>query len=364
MFTGTVSIVTKKGSLYARGTYSENGKRKQVWRRVVSTQAAAKAEVIEEINARLSGRGSRTPTTFNDLADHYIKHVTVEPIFRHGEKVRGMNTWKQARSVVLFLKKFYGNTPLAKITRERVIDYKLYISDAKVRRVDKQGKEYFTQRSLASVNEHLRRLRTMLKYAETERWISEAPSFKKVISSAAEPPRDVYPTEAEFVRLLEKCDRPHLKAVILLIADTGARPVELWRLKWDEDVDFETGYIFYTSHKGVRPTREGVPMTKRVIAALNELPRINEYVFSGIQTIKRPWARLKRLAGVDVDLYSLRHVFATRIDNMPLSQNQKQKLMRHTSGAMFGRYAKITPVTIEDVRSMLDEFLYLPSHYR
>jgi integrase len=98
------------------------------------------------------------------------------------------------------------------------------------------------------------------------------------------------------------------------------------------------------------------------IVELNAQPRLNPFVFGGIKSIKRAWTSIKQIADVNVDLYSLRHLFATRIDLMPISQNQKQKLMGHTSAAMFGRYAKLTEETVEEVRELLNANPYLPVH--
>jgi integrase len=362
MFTGKVSFVERNGKLYARATYRDkDGTRKQLWRTVTGKRSDAKTEVIKEVERIIDGKDD-TPRTFADLAEYFKKTRAIPAEFVNDEKVRGTKTYKQTRSVVEALSNFYGNARLEHLTRDAVQKYRLHVlaqPDRRYKATTRSG------RSVSSVNQHLRILRAMLNIAKQERWITEVPSFKGLISSAAEARREAYPTEKEFQRILEACGERqrlnHVKAIVLMIADTGARPVELWQLKWT-DVDLEKANVTYTSDKGIRRTRRTIPLSERCIVELNAQPRLNPFVFGGIKSIKRAWTSIKQIADVNVDLYSLRHLFATRIDLMPISQNQKQKLMGHTSAAMFGRYAKLTEETVEEVRELLNANPYLPVH--
>jgi integrase len=352
-FTGKVSFVERKGSTFARATYLQNGKRREVWRKVEGKRRDAQNAVINEIESILSNTDS-TPRTFHELAEYVIKTKAIPANFVNDEKVKGIKTYKQMRSVIGDLDTFYDDTPLTKMTRDAVQRYRVHIIEKPAR-----GK----QRSNASVFQHLRILRSVLNVAEQERWMDRAPSFKGLISSAAEARREDIPSRETFDRILDATQERqrlnHIKPVVLMIADCGARPVELWYLKWSK-VDFETMEVTLMSDKGVRRHYRTVPITTRVAEALQKLPRLNEYVFGGIKSVKRGWNSIRLLAKTEVDLYSLRHVFATRLDMMPISQNQRQKLMGHSSKEMFGRYAKLTQETSDAVRQYLEDDPYLP----
>ena len=68
-----------------------------------------------------------------------------------------------------------------------------------------------------------------------------------------------------------------------MMAFAGARPEELYTLKWT-DVDIEKGLVVFTSDKGKRRTRRTVGLTNRVGTALGNLPGDNELVFGGVKS--------------------------------------------------------------------------------
>lgn len=357
-FTGTVSFVTQNGSTFARATYKKDDQRKQIWRKVTDKKSDAKAEVVKEIERILNDEPDKVKT-FHDLAEYYKKTRAIPAEYRHDEKIRGAKTHKQLKSVVSALDSFYRDTELHRLTRDAVQRYRIHILEKSVRRVIDDD-VHLVQRSVASINQHLRTLRAMLNVAKQERWIDEVPSFKGLISSAAEARREAYPTPEQFQAILMACMTRqrlnHVRPIALMIAETGARPIELWNLTWG-DIDFENESVTYTSDKGVRRSRRTVPLTKIVLRELMELPRNGELVF-GVKSIKRAWKSVCKIAKVEVDLYSLRHLFATRLDMMSISQNQKQKMMGHLSSQMFGRYAKLTDETVDVVRDLLNENPY------
>jgi integrase len=263
-FTGKIAFLEKHGSPYARGNYVKDGKRKQVWRKVVTTKAAARAEVIAEIERILNDEESET-RTFSDLAAYYKKTRAIPAEFVHDEKVRGTKTHRQLAHVIDQLGAYFADTELRRITRDVVQGYRVAILNKPVRRRDEKGAAVYRTRSVASVNQHLRILRAMLNVAKQERWLDEVPSFKGLISSAAEAKREDMPTAEEFRRILDACDARqrlnHVKPIVLMVADTGARPTELWHLKW-EDLDLENRNVTLTSDKGVRRTRRTIPLLR------------------------------------------------------------------------------------------------------
>lgn len=358
-FGGTISFIEKHGSLFARGTYLKDGKRKQVCRKVVGKRKDAQNAVIDEIERIL--QGIEEPRTFHDLAQYYLKEKAVPAEFSQDRKIAGMKTYQKRISVIKQLDAYFGNVKLERITRDAVQRYRAHIAKKQVRKKNEFGNFIWVERSLASVNEHLRTLRAMLNTAEHERWLDRKPSFKGLISLAAETRREDIPDKDEFLKILQACNTRqrlnHIKPIVLMIADTGARPVELWQLKWT-DVDLEKGFVTLMSDKGVKRTYRTNPLTSRVVSELGKLDKYNEYVFGGIKGIKRGWRSIREISGCEVDLYSLRHVFATRLDMMPISQTQRQLLMGHAPKDTFARYAKLTSEVIEMVRERLESDPY------
>jgi integrase len=362
-FKGKVSFVEKNGKQYARASYAKDGKRHQVWRVVEQRKSDAKDAVVAEIERILNDTGETADKTFHDLAVYYEKTKAQPARFEHDQKVSGCQdlsptaTYHSTTRCAL-----RGHASYARLVVTTPKRTKSVLLDRPVRHIEGGSVRLQRVRLLLLIST-LRVLRAMLNKAEQNGWITRKVNFSGLIAHAAEAKRETYPSQAEFERILQACEKRqrlnHVRPIVLLIADTGARPVELWQLRWS-DVDLPNANITYTSDKGVRRTRRTIPLTDRCVSELRLLPRMNDYVMGGIKSIKRAWKSIQKEAATDVDLYSLRHLFATRIDLMPISQNQKQKLMGHTSAAMFGRYAKLTDETVEDVRGWLNANPYLP----
>jgi hypothetical protein len=160
MFTGKVSFLKKNGALYARAVYRDPDP-KQVWRKVKTTKAEAKAEVIQEIEDRL------------------------KPIPKH-EHIAGKKSYKVMLFDVAELEAFFGDKKLREMTRDDIQRYRIKALSKTVRRLDDDGEEYLKKRSLSTVNHHLRTLRSMLGVAYEQLWIDRIPPFSNLISPASE----------------------------------------------------------------------------------------------------------------------------------------------------------------------------------
>lgn len=356
-FKGKVSFVPKGGDIYARASFVLNGKRKQVWRKVVDTRAEAKDAVIDEIERQLNPP-PETDKTFLDLAKYYKEFHAVPARFERDVKIQGKKSWRQMRSCIDKMETYFGDIKLKLITRDKVMGYRTFLFDDRpTHTID--GKRVKTDRSFSSVHQHLKILRAMLNVALSNDWITKVPSFKEMISPASEVSRDIIPTEIEFEQILLASENrpPHVKAVILMITDIGARPVEIWNLTWK---DINGREITLTSDKGKRRTKRTLVATTRLMQALEKLDRTRDSVM-GVRSIQKPWETLQKETGLfHLTPYHLRHLFASRIDRLPISQLAKQKLMGHTSSIIFSRYAKIGDDVAENVAQMLNENPYLP----
>jgi integrase len=361
-FLGTVSFIKSKDTLFARAAYrDQSGKRKQVWRKVNTTKGAAKAAVIEEIERRLNDQVEKPKEkTFHDLAEYYRKHHAIEARFVEDVKIAGMKSWKIVLIDVGYLDDFFGDKPLREITRADIKRYRLQALEKPVRRKDENGEIYYKKRALSTVHHHLRTLRNMFSVAYDEMWIDRIPSFREFLSSAAEDTREEMPTPPEFELILDACrydERIHTLAVVLMVADVGARPIECWNLLWS-DVDLNEGWAILTSDKGKKRRRDKVWLTPRLSNALRQLPRENEFVFGGIRSIKRSWATACRLAGVKYDLYSLRHYFASQLKDRGYDEMDIMLAMRHTRPRTTQIYVHVSDEKKQQMAARLSQNSY------
>jgi integrase len=340
MFTGKVSFLKKNGALYARAVYRDPDP-KQVWRKVKTTKAEAKAEVIQEIEGRLKPK-PKHEHTFKDLCSYYKEHHCIEAVFDGDVKIAGKKSYKVMLFDVAELEAFFGDKKLREMTRDDIQRYRIKALSKTVRRLDDDGEEYLKKRSLSTVNHHLRTLRSMLGVAYEQLWIDRIPPFSNLISPASEGRREVIPTDDEFKRILNACDGPkayYMKAVVLMIADTGARPIEMWHLKWS---DIQDAFVTLTSDKGKKRTRRTRGMTTRLRTELDKLPKYNEMVFGGIKSVKNAWKRVQKKAGVKTQLYDLRHYHASKLKELGYDSMDIMKAMGHTRLATTDRYVKVS----------------------
>lgn len=351
----------KNGNLFARGRYfdTETGKKRDVWRKVLDKKSDAKDAVITEIEKRINKELLPAEKTFADLAEYYEDKHAVPARFVNDVKVQGKKSYKSILADIKILKIFFAELPLKQITRDRIQDFKIKELDRPVKRRDRETQEsYLAPRSIAAVNHQLRTLRAMLNVALSNDWIDRLPNFAGMIQSAAENKREIIPCDAEMEKILRATQKRsrlnHIKPIVIFLADTGARPIEMFNLLWN-DVDFETGLVRLMSDKGKKRQYRFVPISERLLSELSELPRTNEYVFGGIKSIQSAWKSIQKEAGVyHITPYHLRRLFASRLNKMPISDITKMKLLGHTSLSMSERYTSLTPEIFEEVSKYLN----------
>lgn len=142
-------------------------------------------------------------------------------------------------------------------------------------------------------------------------------------------------------------------AIILLIADTGIRPSEAFRLVVN-DVDFVNNTIVV--HEDVSKTHKErlLPVSTKVMIYIRALLKYNmdsDYVFNTINGKQMTTDRFQRrmqhysdYSNTKITPYQLRHYFGTeyaRSDNCNILY--LQKIMGHSKLEMTRRYVKIDP---------------------
>ena len=134
--------------------------------------------------------------------------------------------------------------------------------------------------------------------------------------------------------LLAACQKPHERALVLLLADTGLRLGELVRLRRD-DLDFEQGLVYVLGKGGKRRV---VGVSERTVAALRLCLDGRAYPWPSQRThgpltadgIRRVLQQLGRRAGVEhVHPHRFRTTFACRFLEEGGALESLQVLMGH-----------------------------------
>lgn len=176
-----------------------------------------------------------------------------------------------------------------------------------------------------------------------------------------------------------KVDNPYYGLCVRFLNNTGVRyPSELIGIKWG-DIDFRRRTISITGRKrGNKRTRVDtlIPMTDRVrdiLLTLKDRPGITsddgDYVFVNnkgerVVSFHKYWKGVLKHLGIDTDytIYSLRHLFATRLIKRPdISIKLISEMLGHADTTMvqrvYGRFIDIdskiaTILKSEDEREM------------
>ncbi len=114
----------------------------------------------------------------------------------------------------------------------------------------------------------------------------------------------------------------YICSVIEFAIETGMRRSEILKLKW-QDINLETGFASLYDTKNSEDRK--VPLTKRCIEVLNQLPRSHEHVFPiAVTSLYQAWRRAVRKADIkDLRFHDLRHEAVSRFFEMGMSVAEK-----------------------------------------
>lgn len=353
------SVWTDRGKPYARVTYvDEFGKRRDIRRRALSRTHARQLikELLREIEERGEGSLDTSRLTFAQLAKHYKERYVTPARYIDNRKVAGLRSHKEVRRIVSILEKHFGTKKLRSITHGDILHFRSQRLDTIVKFKTAPSR----QRSIATVNRELTVLKRMLSIALREGWILRHPfsGSDTIISPSDETKRTRVLSREEEDLLLDACDerREKLRAIIICALDTGMRRGEILSLRW-HDVDTEARRIHIQALNTKTLTARTVPITPRLLAELEALPRrsLSTRVFGITDTVKRSWATAKRIAGIDnLKFHDLRHTFATRLVQEGLPIAELSRVLGHTNIATTFRYSNVDDTTLDRVLAILE----------
>jgi integrase len=189
-------------------------------------------------------------------------------------------------------------------------------------------------------------LRAALKWALSERWISEVPVIE---TPRQPPPRERWLTREEADRLLASAMATHIKTFLATCLYTAARAAAVLELTWDR-VDFAAGLIDLGAAPGGKG-RAVLPIAAKLLPVLTEARAaatcryVVEHAGKKVASVKtgtRAAARRANLPGVTPHV--LRHTAATWMAMAGIPMIEIARMLGHRDSRITERvYAKHSP---------------------
>jgi len=262
--------------------------------------------------------------SFGELTEEYLKWA---------ERQRG---YRQKRLVVNQLKDRFCQYPLRRIDTRTLEGY--------------QSEKLQAGKKPATVNRHIATLKHMIHKAVDWDMVEEE-TLKRVRKAKLleENNRRLrFLSHEEAQALINACD-DHLKPVVIMALNTGARKEEILGLKWD-NVDLKHGFILLDQTKNGE--RREVPINQTLRGTLGRIVRRVDvpYVFYDAKTGKR-YSNLrrsfesacKRAKIRDFRFHDLRHSFASQLVMAGVDITTVKELLGHKTLTMTLRYAHLAP---------------------
>jgi integrase len=325
--------VTKRGRYYwlfgrVKGIRLDSSLRTTV---KAEAEAIAKEKVRRALE-RVHGVRVIRNVKLGELFEKYLEYC---------EQNNRPSTHQKKRHLVRHILDFFGDVPLASVTRERVDAFK-------AARRRKLGP--------AAVNRELAALKHALRLAVEWDYLEASPAAR--VTKFKEPPGRVrYLTRDEADRLVAACS-DELRPIVVAALHTGMRLGEILTLTW-KHVDLKRRQIRVVDSKN-NETRV-VPMNDVLYNAVASLRRRDGVVF--LSRYGRPYrsvkggfeAALKRAEIDDFTFHDLRHTFASWLAMEGVPTSTIGKLLGHKTPQMTMRYAHLAPEYLADVVGLLTQ---------
>lgn len=332
--------------------------------------------LVEELKASDGKSEVGVRMAFKDLADHGLTSFYKPAVLHDGRKIDGVRAFSTVAGQIRLLCEFFGKQPIQEITKESLVEYKVWRLRTGSERLGRPLK-------IATVNRELSTMRRLMRYAYSNGWVLRDIFFNsRVIDSSAEMERTRLLSLEEEQRLLASCqgerevvykrtlrgreetvrarqsvDNPKLKAMILLALDGGLRRGEILQLTWDSfDFEGRTIRILGTHTKTERERL--APLSDRCIGELRKVRHLttSDRPFE-MKSFKRSWATATRLAGIDgLQFRDLRRTAITRWQQHEIPLALAGKLAGHTQlQTTMKHYTSTDEIMVRGVSERIDE---------
>lgn len=205
-----------------------------------------------------------------------------------------------------------------------------------------------------TVHCHARAIKTFMRFCLAENYTQNAIKF--AMPKVAKKKLPVL-TGLELSKLLQACGSPRDLALVMFLADTGARRAELLSLTWG-DVNLENGMVQIARGKGGKSravvagvkTRRALLKYRRMVehevfAPLFQTQTGTRLAASGLRSLLQ---RIGRRAGISVSPHVFRRTFATMSLRAGMNVLHLQGLMGHSSLEMTQRYVNVNEIDLLD----------------
>jgi len=285
--------------------------------------------------------------------DDFITH-RFEPWAKSTFEKSSPKTWLDFYRVGL--RTIRNHSPLAslrldEITSERAAEFAAYRQS--------QGLQ------VSTVNSSLRVLRRMLRLAVEWGELQSVPTIKRL---PGERHRERVITPAEEAKYLAAAN-PLLADVAIVLFDSGMRPEECFRMRW-ENITWSNGRYgtILVTHGKTAAARRVLPMTPRVRCILESRwvqvgkpddgwvwPALTKSGHIEPSTLKKQHRRaLTRSKVRPFVLYSLRHTFLTRLGESGCDAWTLARIAGHSSIAISSRYVHPSEDAVLSAMTRLD----------
>lgn len=228
--------------------------------------------------------------------------------------------------------KFFGDVELSAITENRLEKFQEHRLEGGLQPT--------------TVNSDLIVVGKVLRWSVKVGLLAKLPTVERI----PEPPRKpAIPTQEEVARIIHAMPE-HLRPLVRLMGETGCRSGEAFNLTWD-CVDEANSTVEFTSKEQWTPkTRQSyrvVPISRGLLADLQALPKVGEYVFSGktagepVTTMRKSFASAVATADirrngkvVRITPHTLRKAYATwAVVDWCIPQPVLQSILGHAPGS-------------------------------
>jgi integrase len=264
--------------------------------------------------------------------------------------------WYRPNLKIISEYKRLGNQPICDITSEHVSEF---AAQRQATKTEASANRPAKTLEVSSVNSSLRVLRRVLRIAVEWGVLSSAPKIK-LIRGEKHRERVISPTDE--AKYLAAAPEP-LASVATVLCDTGLRPEECYRLRW-ESITWANGRhgTLMVTHGKTAAARRVLPMSQRVSIVLQTLwKRAGEpqdgWVFTAPtrsghiepSSLKKQHVRAFRVVNDEAKkcdqqpinpwvLYSFRHTFLTRLGESGCDTWTLARIAGHSTIAMSSRY--------------------------
>lgn len=328
-------------------------------------------ELLSDFGERKKGYLEGMQMAFLELADWYKENYSVPPVYAEdGTKIKGKRTWQNERRKIDNMSKFFGKILINEIDEDVLMKYKLRREILKLQP--------------ATIHRDLEILRTMFAKAVRRRWLKENPfNFgENLIIKSREKRRDVVLSETEENILLNyarRSDKSNIYYAILCLLDTGARPSEIYDastekaepVKWRDFTDYDFKAVKLTSYKGKQKLVRFAPISERLETAMREVWEESDKDYDAQifnqKSYKTAWRTLLKNIQAnhdgetwhDLRMRDLRRNFSTRLANLGIENDLRQRLLGHEQAQTTFDYTTANLETALKVREKLENIIII-----